>query len=208
MQEVSGVAGAAPVLHDVIEELRARYGTTWYPRPPEIVERTIHPVTGREIDPALNGVRPEPKAIQERFWTAHLPRREQASDYDAQGRVVLPREYARWLASGDNWLGDQAGAGEGVISANGPRAPKILMPLPGSTYYLDPDLPDQGSLLTLESDQTSAQHCTWSSTTLGISPDPRSGRPQAKLTPGRHEITATDPTTGKSSTTWLQVEQL
>ena len=208
MHEVSGVAGAAPVMNDIMRELRQRYGTTWYPRPPEVTERSIHPITGHEIDPALAGRRPEPEAILERFWKEHLPRREQLTDYDSEGQVILPREYARWLETGDNWLGNRATAGEGILSAKGPRPPKILMPLPGSTYYLDPDLPDHGSLLTLQSDQVSAAHCTWSSPTLAIAPDPKSGQPQARLTPGRHEIIATDPTTGKSSTTWLQVEQL
>lgn len=206
MQDVSGVVGAAPVMHDIMVELRRRYGTSWYERPAGIVERQVHPVTGKQIDPALAVDRTRHQPIAERFWENQLPAVEQATDYDAAGRLLLPSEYERWLASGDNWLAGQAALGgsdqRGMASA---RVPRIFAPLPGTHFYLDPDLPDQGSIVSLETDLA---HARWSSQTLEIMENPQTGEPQVRLRAGRHEITATDPQTGKSASTWLQVEQL
>jgi penicillin-binding protein 1C len=58
MERVSGVSGAAPILHDLFEHLHARYGTTWYPRPTNIVERPVHAVTGKLF--AIAGATPSP----------------------------------------------------------------------------------------------------------------------------------------------------
>ena len=47
MRELSGVAGAAPILHDVFDHLHCRFGTTWFARPDGIIERDMHPITGK-----------------------------------------------------------------------------------------------------------------------------------------------------------------
>ena len=47
MHEVSGVTGAGPILHGIFDHLHATRGTSWYPTPAQIVERTIHPLTGK-----------------------------------------------------------------------------------------------------------------------------------------------------------------
>ncbi len=47
MREVSGVTGAGPILHAVFDYLHAQKGTSWYRTPPEIVERNVHPLTGK-----------------------------------------------------------------------------------------------------------------------------------------------------------------
>src|SRR4029453_559780 len=39
MHQVSGVTGAAPILHDVFVELQRRFGTTWFDIPAGIVTR-------------------------------------------------------------------------------------------------------------------------------------------------------------------------
>ena len=47
MEHVSGVSGAAPILHEIFEYLHEHYGTSWYSAPTNIVECWIHPVTGK-----------------------------------------------------------------------------------------------------------------------------------------------------------------
>ena len=46
MRHISGVTGAAPILHDLFDYLHDHYGTSWYARPADIVERGIDPLTG------------------------------------------------------------------------------------------------------------------------------------------------------------------
>ena len=47
MREVSGVTGAGPILHAVFDYLHTNRGTSWYRPPVEIVERNVHPLTGK-----------------------------------------------------------------------------------------------------------------------------------------------------------------
>ena len=113
---VSGVTGAGPLLHEIFERLHAQRGTSWYAPPARIVERAVHRVTGHLLDAAhANG----PDAVTEKFAAARLPANEQESDYDEQGRIRLPSEYASWLASGDNWL-----AGQAVAVNSGAESPR------------------------------------------------------------------------------------
>ena len=49
MKHISGVTGAAPLLHEVVEHLHKQYGTTWYSVPTNIVECWVHPVTGKRL---------------------------------------------------------------------------------------------------------------------------------------------------------------
>jgi penicillin-binding protein 1C len=87
MQAVSGVSGAAPVLHDIFVNLHERFGTTWFARPTNIVERMVHPVTGRQVDAGRSG------AVREFFSADALPEGERTDDCDARGRVRLPASY-------------------------------------------------------------------------------------------------------------------
>ena len=99
MHEVSGVTGAAPILHAVFEHLHARFGTTWFERPPEIVEREVHPTTGKLL------ARPRADGVREKFIAGRICRRwSRLSDYDATGRAILGPEYAEWSRSAENGL--------------------------------------------------------------------------------------------------------
>lgn len=194
MEHVSGVTGAGPVLHDVFEFLHDRYGTTWYEQPAEIIERAIHPVTGKLL------ANPGPDSLTEKFVPGTLPPEESPDDYDAEGRVRLGSEYASWFDSGANWL-----AGRAVIDESRTAGRlHIVSPLPGSTCVLDPDLPSSGRLLPL---MTSGSHeVVWKSNTLEIRNEP--GKVNAILREGRHELTASDPVTGETAKTWIQVKAL
>lgn len=196
MQEVSGVTGAAPILHALFVHLHARYGTTWYPAPTGLVERAVHRLTGHAV--AEVQVRPAALSLvrREKFLPPALPTDESAADYDPRGRVCLPAEYADWFASADNpWRGVATVAAE-------PTALRITFPLPGTTFFLDGDLPEQGRRITLAAH--GGGELAWSSATLAI--ERRGHRQTASLQPGRHELTVRDPVTATTARTWVTVQ--
>ena len=80
MQHISGVTGAAPILHELFDHLHQRYGTTWYAQPTNIVACWIQPITGKRLKDPAN----DPTAIQEKFLADHLPPMESADDYETQ----------------------------------------------------------------------------------------------------------------------------
>jgi penicillin-binding protein 1C len=188
MRGVSGVSGAAPVMHDLVEELHRR-GMGWYDAPPGIVEEWIDPLTGKRA-PGKTG------AIREKCLASSLAPQEDGSEYDAAGRLVLPSEYRDWLASADNWLGGRAVA----RVSDGP--PHITFPPPGLTLFLDPDLPGGGRLLFPQAD--GGQSVAWGSPTLERRQD--GGKPSFLLTEGRHELVATN-LGGATATTWIVVRK-
>ncbi len=233
MKQVSGVSGAAPVLHDVLTYLHDYFGTTWYERPAGIVEREINPINGKalnEDDPIWKG-----DTVTEVFLPGALPETEKPEDY-VGGRVLLGAEYAEWFKSGENWLRQLAMVDDSSAQAR----LKIISPLPGSTYYLDPDLTGSGSRLPLRLNLPLTTQ-RWHSDTLQIlassvepipageadssagedgaeaafpelapfiSRDDDQTTPVAILKPGRHEIKALDPETGETASTWIQVDEL
>ncbi|HEY8833973.1 MAG TPA: penicillin-binding protein 1C, partial [Chthoniobacterales bacterium] len=102
MREVSGVTGAGPILHAVFDYLHTNYGTSWYRTPPGIVERTIHPLTGKLL---ADG---DARGVREKFLADRLPLAESATDYDVAGHVQLGAEYTDWFRSAENSLRDRA----------------------------------------------------------------------------------------------------
>ena len=184
MHGITGVTGAAPVMHEICEHLRRTAGTTWFATPPDIRSYAIHPLTGHEVSPDRSG------AVMEKFLRAPEP--ERAADYDAAGAVRLPPEYFPWLASAQNRLGSL------VCAEAEAHAPRILQPPPGATYFLDPDIPQQSQWIPLRAESAVA----WSSDSLPI----ENGR--AQLRAGRHTITARIGNDGGSVTTWIEVKAL
>jgi penicillin-binding protein 1C len=198
MKHISGVTGAAPLLHDIVEHLHQRYGTTWYSAPANVVECWIRPVTGKRLSQTAE--RYSPDAVKEKFLASNLPPIESPADYEAtaihrEPAVRLGNEYRDWLASGDNWLGDRA-----VLDPT-PSALRIQFPLPGTVLYLDPDLPQQGRRIVLRTD--GPVNVQWQSDSLQIARE--GSRQVAFLTEGRHRITVRDPLTGTQANTWLEV---
>ena len=190
MREVSGVTGAAPIMHDVMDYLHQRFGTTWFERPPGIVERAVHPLTGHLLST------PRPGAVMEKFADVRLPRAESADDYDTEGRVRLGAEYSEWAASVDNQLRDR------VVLEDAGRL-HLISPQPGSTFLLDPDVPSSGLVPLVAS---GAGRLVWESPTLALRE--QSGRTFALAVEGRHELTARDPDSGLAVTTWVLVKAL
>ena len=134
----------------------------------------------------------------------NLPPAASPDDYDALGRIRLPTEYRAWLASGQNGLVGKAVVDDPIERNTVTANLHIISPQPGTTYFLDPDLPDQGSHLRL---QTSANgNVLWRSDTMLIQQN-QAGT-FAIMSAGRHELIARDETTGAESRTWISVKPL
>ncbi|MEI7730799.1 MAG: penicillin-binding protein 1C [Verrucomicrobiota bacterium] len=208
MEHVSGVTGAAPILHAILVHLHEQHGTTWYELPAEMVTGHVHRVTGKRV-PANH-----PEAVLEKFIAGHLPPMETPEDYDSAGRIRLPVEYREWLAGGENWLGDRAvGDGRPKAESRKPKAEhgggsetgtlRLISPLPGTVIFLDPDLPGSGNRLRLKAEGQGS--LSWHSSTLPCETDELGTT--ARLSEGRHEITVRDQT-GATATTWITVKSL
>jgi penicillin-binding protein 1C len=195
MQAVSGVSGAAPVLHDIFVNLHERFGTTWFTRPTNIVERMVHPVTGRWVDAGRRG------AVREFFSADALPESERPDDYDARGRVRLPSTYREWLASGDNWIGRGAVADNTRPTTNKLR---VLSPVAGTVFFLDLDLGEPGRLIPLRAEGSGALE--WQCETLSCRNGPNGAC--AVMLEGRHRLTVRHRESGATAETWVEIKRL
>jgi penicillin-binding protein 1C len=195
MNQVSGVAGAGPIFRDIMIHLHETEGTTWYTEPSGIVHACIDPRNGKRLDGAVTLVR---ASRDEKFVTGTLPPAASAEDYDAEGRALLPREYARWVNAGDHWL-----AGLVAVQSEGSNhaPPRISIPVDGSIFQLDPDLKDKGGRLLLRA--TGPAGMKWSSPSVAIVDE--NGLSYATLVPGRHEVRVEDPVTGAFSEVRFEV---
>jgi penicillin-binding protein 1C len=194
MQDVSGVTGAAPVLHELFEYLHQQYGTTWYSTPTNIVECWINPISGKRKSDELSMT----DYIKEKFLSSNLPSPETESDYEWAGSrklVRLASEYHDWFATADNWLVDRA------VLAKMPAMLHIVFPPPGTIIYLDSDLPGRGGLLCLNA--AGSERLVWRSDTLQILNN--GGNWSALLSEGRHRLTVSSPLTGDRAETWVNV---
>jgi penicillin-binding protein 1C len=190
MREVSGVTGAAPIMHDVMAYLHQRFGTTWFERPALIVDHPVHPLTGH----LLAG--PGAGAVMEKFLASRLPQPESPDDYDAAGRVKLGLEYTEWASSVDNQLRDR-------VTVEGVGQLHLVSPQPGSTFLIDPDVPSSELVPLVAS---GAGRLIWESATLALRE--QAGRTFAVAVEGRHQLVARDPESGQALTTWVLVKAL
>jgi penicillin-binding protein 1C len=194
MQEVSGVTGAAPIWRDIFMHLHERHPQIWYEQPQDIVRARIDPRTGKRLTSQSPPVRLSREDV---FLTDQLPAPAVKSDYDARGRAFVSPDYAAWLRSADNWMGDL------LVCTTGDTAPvwSIVHPIPGTVIHLDPDLPDQGRRLLPQTQP--AEPVTWSSETLTLQQD--GSLPYVLLKPGRHTLTARHTITGEVQQTHVIV---
>ena len=190
MREVSGVTGAAPIMHAVMEHLHTSFGTTWYPTPGNVVEREVHPLTGK----LLTQTRPD--AVREKFLSDHLPPTESPDDYDADGRVKLGPEYRAWMDSGENRIATQA-----LCKAD--KTLRLESPVPGTTFLMDPDLP---SSRWVPVEASGSAHAVWESDSLTFRQS--DGRTYAVISEGVHRLIVRDPVTGQHAETWIRVKSM
>jgi len=191
MREVSGVSGAGPILHAIFDYLHANYGTTWYRTPDAIVERKVHPLTGKLLaDDDARGVR-------EKFVADRLPAAESIADYDAAGNVRLNAEYADWFRSAENGIRDK------TVLANAGGELLITSPMAGSIYVIDPDVPSTRRIPLLANADGKVQ---WRSDSLICHSE--GGLDFAVAAEGDHLLIATDPATGRKSETRIRIRFL
>ena len=199
MQGVSGVTGAATAVHLIMTKLALRGEMTWYARPPGVVaaavdRRTGHIVFQGQVDPQW--------VREEIFRRDAMPACAQPQDYDEAGRAILAdEEFAEWFRSPFN----RFPAGFALRSIIHPASiePRVLNPVSGSTYLLDPELPGSGRNLTLVSNLEA--DAEWSSPTLEIGQ--LENRPCAVLVPGTHKIVLKNRRSGAVATAQIQVEK-
>ena len=202
MNHVSGVSGAAPIWRDLMAWLEKRRGVAWFERPDAIAEAEVDPLTGERIPAEWRGRRP---AVVEKFIDTALPPLAPPERYDVLGRVVLPRDYARWLRGGENWTGSDAVAGTEALRDWDEGPLRITSPVAGATLILDPDLPGGGLRLPLRASAPLVR-AEWSSDSLAIEHD--GATTFARLAVGRHEIRLHDPESGETATAAITVRSL
>lgn len=190
MREVSGVTGAGPIFHAIFDHLHATRGTSWYRTPPEIVKRSIHPLTGKLL------ARNDSRGLIEKFVVDRYPPNESGDDYDASGSVKLEPEYAQWLASGENDLASLA-----VRKTSG--ALRITSPLPGSSFVIDPDIPSSRRIPLAVA---GSMRVSWQSDSLELCED--GNAIVARAAEGEHRIVAIDAESGRRAESWFSIRSL
>ncbi len=196
MQDVSGVTGAGPIFKDVMLHLHEKHAAIWYATPKGIVRARIDPRTGKRLTPKT----PPARVSREEFFiAAKLPAAAQAGDYDAKGRAILTREYAAWIGSSGNWLGDLVTTAETDVR---PEL-RITNPIPGTVIILDPDIRNNGDRLLLQAVGT--ERVRWRCETLELREE--GAHTFAILKPGRHEIEVKDEASGLSARTFVIVQE-
>jgi hypothetical protein len=148
----------------------------------------IDPLTGRRA-PSGHAARSE-KCL-------HAPAAARPEEYDAHGRNVLPAEYADWLAGPQNNLGNT------VVCAQSAAELRILAPGPGSSYFLDGDLPASAQWIALRAEGRG--DLEWSSPTLPVQRE--GGVFRAQMREGRHTLLAREAATGRKVETWIEVKR-
>lgn len=202
MHQVSGLSGAGPLFHRVMETLYETDadGEPRMGRRPSFLARPAA-LQEAEID-TRTGLLPSPKTPpecrrRELGLPAQLP--TVCGRYDEAGRALLDARYADWLAeSGKKHL---FAVNE---TEDGGRYPTILIPAHGTTLVLDPTLPQDGSLTELRSTLPPAVS-EWSCRTLPLIR--RNGAWYAELRPGTHTLEVRDTKTGRRAQATFTVEK-
>jgi penicillin-binding protein 1C len=188
MHGITGVTGAAPVLHDIVVHLHEQRGTSWFEVPEGVREYRVHPFTGRKVPVD------RPGAITEKC--ASEPEPERTSDYDSMGRVLLPQEYAAWIASPQNCLGD-------LVACNTGSELRIISPAAGTVYFVDPNIPATTQRIPLRA--LAPGRVEWETDLLTSN---EGATKRAQLEEGIHVLEARDSATGQVAATWIDVRGL
>ncbi len=126
MDEVASVTGPAPIWREIIDILLPEDGGVEIDAEMEGLEKAdICSLSG------LRWTEQSPGNLSELFLTGSAPK-EYAASFFRNGKIILPPEFALWCRSGHNYLA----AG---IAIDGPL--RIISPLDGSTFLIDPGLP-------------------------------------------------------------------
>lgn len=195
MAGLTGVSGAGPIFRRTILALHQDQAPAFPARPSSLVTLSIDERTGHSfpVPPPVNTAWHR----QELMPRDQLPLPVSPTDYDDQNRALLGREYHEWFRSADNSKGHAYALGQAKAPVL--RALQSLTPVPGATYYLDPELPGGSNQLSLSA---TLPGVTWASDTLTIQDN------IALLTPGTHHLTVTHPETRQTFECQIEVEEL
>jgi len=198
MRGVSGIDGAGPIFQATMLRLHRDRPATWLDRPAGLVDVIVDPRTGKR-----SGSTPlhQTTATPELAMADHLPPLATAGDYDADGRAHLDSEYTEWFASPHNRRRHQLTL---TAASASPTALRVITPGEGATFLLDPDIPSGSSRLRPATNLPGT--AVWSSPTLEITPG--NPEPVIHLTPGTHQLIATDPRTGAVINRTIHVREL
>ncbi|MFK5921373.1 MAG: penicillin-binding protein 1C [Verrucomicrobiota bacterium] len=211
LPQISGVIGAGPIFHDIFTHLYSKPNdkAEWYTRPNHIVTARIDPLNGKRLPPTENQLAPHrPNHTRlEIFRQNNLPPLALESDYDQQGRTLLPAHYQTWFAKNNHQLQNRANlVQQPTLHSSNNQPFQILSPLTNTVVYLDQDLPHGGTIFSLKASIPAAK-LRWASPSLKISTT-ATGSPTAILKPGIHQIIATDILSGYSISVAVQVDAL
>ena len=199
MKGLSGVAGAGPVFHRTMLRLHRDVKAEWLERPAGLVEVALDPLTGKRMVDLSFVASAKKDGGPVLLPSDRLPLASSPSDRDAEGRVLLDSSYAEWFASEHNRR-----RSEFALAVDRPaELPlRVLAPRDGTTYLLDPELPN-GGVLHLATNLPA--EAAWSSETLHVTPG--GVEALAHLKPGRHVLTVTDKRNGSKRELTIHVEQ-
>ncbi|MEM7012930.1 MAG: transglycosylase domain-containing protein [Verrucomicrobiota bacterium] len=187
LDHFSGVAGAGPIFHAMIEHLHETVDPTWFERPRAVKEIHVDPFTGRKL---------QQSDTREWIHESYPPAIASKSDYDERGRTLIAPIYADWLARAPTPIRQRLAINPAAADAE-PFA--ILSPLEGMVIVLDPDIANGGRILPLRTNL--GEPAIWSSATLEINAQDQT----AILTPGDHELIAENPDTGEADRVQFRV---
>jgi penicillin-binding protein 1C len=174
MHHVSGVAGAAPVLHEIVEFLHSSRGTTWFETPDQWQKVMIDPHLGKRSNSSA--------CVEEWFPLRSLPAWVDSGDFDSDGKVRLDSRYNQWI-----------GEGPSRFAASPPERLLIHHPRPNTRFVLDPEVPGS-QWIPLRGEGPNPLE--WEGE--GMRLVKRGGMTLATGTAGVYEIVARDSATGES----------
>ncbi|WP_084449027.1 penicillin-binding protein 1C [Picosynechococcus sp. PCC 7117] len=166
MQQVSGVAGAAPLWREIMLHLHQQREPSAFSEPAAMVKRPICALSGKKSTGLC------PVIVQEYFFPEDLAEYEMDLDdfyqeINGEIRLVLPPEYDRWLATQTTLAMPQSGL-------------KILFPQDGDRLLSDPNNPGQ---LVVQFQTTNQEPVQWRLNGNPWQPDDPQN-PKLRLTPG------------------------
>lgn len=197
MKQLSGVAGAAPILHRAMRRLHRDVPPSWSTPPPGLIRVRIDRRNGLAIAPDHAG----PFAVDELVPPSRVPRGATRADYDPQGRALLDAAYAAWFESPHNLRRNE-------LAMHPSRTPveplRVISPTDGTTFLIDPDIPSRSDRLRPLTNLPGLVR--WSSPTLRVvNGEPG---PVIELVPGTHVLTACDTRDGSTRSMTIHVKNL
>ena len=195
MAGISGVSGAGPIFHRTMLALHEEKEASFPKQPASLASISVDERTGHHFPIPPESSTPWHK--KELCPREYLPLPVSSQDYDPQNRALLSRQFAEWFQSADNVKSHAFALTDSKPVTR--QSLQFLTPLPGATYYLDPELPGTTNQLQLTSNLPDV---TWSSETLTIKND------KATLIPGTHQIHLSHSKSKQNITCKIRVEEL